>query len=50
MAVRRPVKRRSPMNAPSGTPMMVLRMSAMPETCSESRTISVSWLSAAKIN
>ena len=50
MAVRRPLKRRNPINAPKGTPMIVLRIKAMPETRSESATMLPSSASPAKIS
>ncbi len=46
----RPTKRPSPSAAPSGTPMSVLKSSAMPETRSERETISSSAASPVKIS
>ena len=44
----RPTNRPRPSAAPSGTPMSVLKSSAMPDTRSESETISASAASPAK--
>ena len=49
MATLRPQKRRSAMKTPNGTPINVLISSAMPDTCSDSTTISRNAGSAPKI-